>query len=80
VIVRVALDEGGLTGRITASTTFPDSDFRNDYFRGDRPAQLEQRVNAPVADFGINADQLPDLALRYVLDHPSRLDGDRRHA
>jgi len=71
VIVRVALDEGGLTGRIPAGTTFPDGDFRNDYFRGDRPAQVEQRVDALVADLGIDTDQLPEIALRYVLDHPA---------
>jgi aryl-alcohol dehydrogenase-like predicted oxidoreductase len=71
VIVRVALDEGGLTGRITAGTTFPDGDFRNEYFRGDRPAQVEQRVGALVADLGIEPDELPDTALRYVLDHPA---------
>jgi aryl-alcohol dehydrogenase-like predicted oxidoreductase len=40
VIVRVALDEGGLTGTLTAATTFPEGDFRNDYFRGDRLAQV----------------------------------------
>ena len=71
VIVRVALDEGGLTGRITAGTTFPEGDFRNEYFRGDRPAQVERRVNALVADLGIDVDQLPDIALRYVLDEPA---------
>lgn len=71
VIVRVALDEGGLTGRITAGTTFPDGDFRKNYFRGDRPAQVEQRVNALVTDLGIDLDQLPDTALRYVLDQPA---------
>jgi aryl-alcohol dehydrogenase-like predicted oxidoreductase len=71
VIVRVALDEGGLTGRITAGTTFPDGDFRNEYFRGDRPAQVEQRVGALVAELGIELDELPDTALRYVLDHPA---------
>jgi aryl-alcohol dehydrogenase-like predicted oxidoreductase len=71
VIVRVALDEGGLTGRIDAGTTFPDGDFRNEYFRGDRPAQVGQRVGALVADLGIELDELPDTALRYVLDHPA---------
>ncbi|MFI7067234.1 aldo/keto reductase [Kribbella sp. NPDC050124] len=71
VIVRVALDEGGLTGRITAGSTFPDGDFRNAYFRGDRPAQVEEHVNALVADLGIETDQLPDIALRYVLDNPA---------
>ena len=69
VIVRVALDEGGLTGRITAGTTFPEGDFRNNYFGGDRPAQVEEHVNALVADLGIETDELADVALRYVLDH-----------
>ncbi|GAA2766946.1 hypothetical protein GCM10010103_59870 [Streptomyces paradoxus] len=43
VIVRVALDEGGLAGRITAGSAFPEDDFRNRYFRDDRPAQVERR-------------------------------------
>jgi len=71
VIVRVALDEGGLTGRITASSTFPEGDFRNTYFGGDRAAQVEQHVAALVDELGISADQLPDTALRYVLDNPA---------
>jgi aryl-alcohol dehydrogenase-like predicted oxidoreductase len=71
VIVRVALDEGGLTGRITAGTTFPSGDFRNSYFRGDRPAQVEAHVRGLVDELGIETDQLPDIALRYVLDHPA---------
>jgi len=71
VIVRVALDEGGLTGRISAGTTFPEGDFRNTYFGGDRPAQVEQHVDALVTDLGIGTDQLADVALRYVLDQPA---------
>lgn len=71
VIVRVALDEGGLTGRITADTTFPEGDFRNGYFRDDRPAQVERRVAAIVADLGISADQLAEYALRFVLSSPA---------
>jgi aryl-alcohol dehydrogenase-like predicted oxidoreductase len=71
VIVRVALDEGGLTGRVTAGSTFPDGDFRNSYFGGDRAAQVEQHVDALVTDLGISTDELPDLALRYVLDQPA---------
>ncbi len=71
VIVRVALDEGGLTGRITADSTFPEGDFRNNYFGGDRPAQVEERVAALVGDLGIETDALADVALRYVLDHPA---------
>jgi aryl-alcohol dehydrogenase-like predicted oxidoreductase len=71
VIVRVALDEGGLTGRITAGTTFPEGDFRNRYFRDDRPAQVEAHVAALTADLGIAADELPETALRFVLSAPA---------
>ncbi|MET9220474.1 aldo/keto reductase [Streptomyces sp. NPDC003300] len=71
VIVRVALDEGGLTGAVTAGTTFPEGDFRNRYFRGDRPAQVEQRVRAIVDDLGIAPDAIAETALRYVLSAPA---------
>jgi aryl-alcohol dehydrogenase-like predicted oxidoreductase len=71
VIVRVALDEGGLTGRITADTRFPDGDFRSRYFRDDRPAQVQRRVRALTEDLGISADQTADVALRYVLSAPA---------
>lgn len=71
VIVRVALDEGGLTGRITADSTFPEGDFRANFFGGDRAAQVEQHVGALVRDLEISADGLPDIALRYVLDNPA---------
>ena len=71
VIVRVALDEGGLTGRVGPGTTFPDGDFRNDYFRGDRLAQVGEHVDALVADLGIDREELPALALRFALAHPA---------
>ncbi|GAA2725471.1 aldo/keto reductase [Cellulomonas aerilata] len=70
VIVRVALDEGGLTGRITAGTTFPEGDFRNRYFGGGRAAEVEQHVDALTRDLGIGPDDVADVALRYVLDQP----------
>jgi aryl-alcohol dehydrogenase-like predicted oxidoreductase len=71
VIVRVALDEGGLTGRITGGTTFPDGDFRNHYFRGDRRAQVENRVAAITSDLGITPDDMAETALRFVLSAPA---------
>jgi aryl-alcohol dehydrogenase-like predicted oxidoreductase len=71
VIVRVALDEGGLTGAITAGTTFPEGDFRNRYFRGDRPAEVEQRVRAITDDLGIAPDAVAETALRFVLSSPA---------
>ena len=36
VIVRVAFDEGALTGKFTAATTFAADDFRAGYFAVDR--------------------------------------------
>ncbi|MEV6794398.1 aldo/keto reductase [Streptomyces sp. NPDC051320] len=71
VIVRVALDEGGLTGRITAESTFPEGDWRNRYFRDDRPAQVEQRVAAIVGDLSIAPDEIAEQALRFVLSSPA---------
>lgn len=71
VIVRVALDEGGLTGRVTADAQFPDGDWRNDYFGGDRRQQVQDHVEALVSDLGIPTEELPDLALRYVLSAPA---------
>jgi aryl-alcohol dehydrogenase-like predicted oxidoreductase len=67
VIVRVALDEGGLTGQIKAGATFPPGDFRARFFRGDRPAQVEEHVEALISDVGIERDRLAETALRYAL-------------
>ena len=63
----MALDEGGLTGRITPDTTFPAGDFRNGFFGGDRKVQVKQHVDALAADLGIEPDQVAEVALRYVL-------------
>lgn len=70
-IVRVALDEGGLTGRITADSEFPEGDFRNSYFGGDRARQVEERVEAIVEDLKIDPDDVAAAALRFVLSEPA---------
>jgi aryl-alcohol dehydrogenase-like predicted oxidoreductase len=67
VIGRVALDEGALTGAIREGVTFPEGDWRNWYFRDDRPAQVEKRVDALLADLGIGVDELASTALRFAL-------------
>jgi len=67
VIARVPFDEGALTGRITAATTFPAGDFRNEYFRGDRKREVEERVQKLNALLGDEAANLPELALRFCL-------------
>ena len=70
VIVRVALDEGGLTGRITADTTFPPDDWRNEYFAGDRRRLVEEHVTALADDLGVGTADVPEFALRFVLSAP----------
>ncbi|MDT3427051.1 aryl-alcohol dehydrogenase-like predicted oxidoreductase [Paenibacillus forsythiae] len=71
VIVRVALDEGGLTGKITPETTFEQGDFRNHYFRDDRKREVFERVQRIAADLNIPLDGMAETALRYVLSHPA---------
>ncbi len=71
VIVRVPFDEGALTGRITPDTEFDEGDFRNEYFRGDRKREVYERVQNIVSDLGISEDEMPEVALRYILSHPA---------
>ena len=71
VIVRVPFDEGGLTGRITPDTEFEEGDFRNEYFRGDRKREVYERVQRIAEDLGVEVDEVPGIALRYVLSHPA---------
>ena len=71
IIVRVPLDEGGLTGRVRPDTEFPDGDFRERYFRDDRREQTWRRVEAIVAELGIELDELPTIALRFCLSDPA---------
>ena len=74
VIVRVALDEGSLTGKYSFDHRFSAGDFRCEYFAGDRMARTADRVEAVRADledFGL-ADQysLADLSLKFALSPP----------
>jgi len=71
VIARVPFDEGALTGRITPATVFPEGDFRNHYFRGDRKQQVADRVAALLRDLNLTtADALAAVALRFCLSSP----------
>ncbi|MGA9567609.1 MAG: aldo/keto reductase, partial [Candidatus Korobacteraceae bacterium] len=67
VIVRVPLDEGALTGKLTPDTKFPDGDFRQNYFSGNRKQEVWDAVQAIVRDTGTTLDELPTLALRFCL-------------
>jgi len=72
VIARVPLDEGSLTGQLTPESTFPEGDFRNDYFSGERSLDtVDQRVRAILEDLAIEREDLAAVALRYVLSHPA---------
>ena len=70
VLARVPLDEGGLTGRITPDTEFPEGDFRARYFRDDRKREVHERAKAIADDLGVGEDGLAELALRYILSAP----------
>ncbi len=70
VLARVPLDEGGLTGRITPDTEFPEGDFRARYFRDDRKREVYERAQAIADDLGVGEDGLAELALRYILSAP----------
>lgn len=70
VLARVPLDEGALAGRIHEDTVFPEGDFRNFYFRGDRKKQVVDRVNAIVRELGLDdMSALPEVAIRFCLSH-----------
>ena len=71
VIVRVAFDEGVLTGKYEKGHRFGHDDFRSRYFEGDRLDRAVQRVEqirADVADAALAGEySLADVALKFVL-------------
>jgi aryl-alcohol dehydrogenase-like predicted oxidoreductase len=67
VLARVPFDEGGLTGSIRPDSEFPEGDFRATYFQGERKRQVAERVRAIVDDLAIEAGDIADTALRFVL-------------
>lgn len=69
VIARVPFDEGSLTGTLTADASFPDGDWRAIYFKGENLRETVRRVErlTRVVPPGM---ALPDLALRFILEHP----------
>ena len=70
VIARVPFDEGSLTGTLTRDSTWPDGDFRNMYFNRVHLDATLDRVErlAPLVPEGMD---LPELALRFILEHPA---------
>ncbi len=71
VIVRVAFDEGVLTGKFTEETTFAEGDFRRGYFEGDRLARAVRRAEAIRADLEGTGLSMAQTALKFALAHPA---------
>ncbi len=67
VIVRVAFDEGSLTGKWDADTRFAADDFRSRYFAGDRLGRAVKRVAAVRETVGDAEPDLPTAALKFAL-------------
>jgi len=69
IIVRVAFDEGVLTGKYTGKETFGIDDFRSNYFAGDRLARGVRRTEAIKKEFMESGYTMPELALKFALSH-----------
>ena len=70
VIVRVPLDEGGLTGVITPETQFEEGDWRNNYFKDDRKQEVSDRVEKLSFLLHDGVSTIAEAALRFTLSHP----------
>jgi len=70
VIARVPFDEGSLTGTLTRRSTWPEGDWRNVYFNRENLDATLDRVErlGPLVPDGMD---LPELALRFILEHPA---------
>jgi aryl-alcohol dehydrogenase-like predicted oxidoreductase len=70
VIVRVALDEGSLGGKMTRATKFPENDWRSRYFNPKNLANTMDRVDKlkQILPPGMS---LAELALRFSISHPA---------
>ena len=70
VIARVPLDEGSLTGALTPESRWGEGDWRNLYFNREHLTATLARVDrlSPLVPEGMD---LPELALRFILEHPA---------
>jgi aryl-alcohol dehydrogenase-like predicted oxidoreductase len=70
VIARVPFDEGSLTGTLSASSKWPEGDFRNIYFQPENLHNTLERVAKlkPVVPRDMT---MPELALRHILQEPA---------
>jgi aryl-alcohol dehydrogenase-like predicted oxidoreductase len=69
VIARVPFDEGTLTGTLKRDTKWPEGDFRNLYFAGEKLAASVERAERLQPDIP-KGMTMPELALRFILASP----------
>jgi len=67
VIVRVAFDEGSLTGKFTEQTTFSEGEFRNNYFAGDRLPRTVKRIDKIKAALDYSEPVMATAALKFAM-------------
>ncbi|MEN7546632.1 aldo/keto reductase [Rapidithrix thailandica] len=71
VIVRMAFDEGILTGKYTPDHQFPKEDFRSKYFEGDRLERAVRRVEKIKSDLQTSGFTMPQAALKFAMKPPA---------
>jgi aryl-alcohol dehydrogenase-like predicted oxidoreductase len=71
VMGRLVFDEGSLTGKLTPETRFPQGDFRNGYFGGDRVPRTVARVEKIKADLDGSTYTMAQAAIKFALAHPA---------
>ncbi len=71
VIVRVPLDEGTLTGRLSLESRFPPDDIRSRFFAPEKLPEFVRRAEAvrPILEGG--GESMATGALRFCLSHPA---------
>lgn len=67
IIVRMAFDEGVLTGKYAADSVFPEGDFRRNYFAGDRLGRAVSRVEKIKEEIKDSGYSMPQAALKFSL-------------
>jgi aryl-alcohol dehydrogenase-like predicted oxidoreductase len=68
VIARVPLDEGGLGGKLTLETRFPEKDWRAGYFNAENLKATVERAER-LKRLLPKGMTLPEMALRFVLSN-----------
>lgn len=66
IIARVPLDEGGLSGKLTDDSQFPENDWRARYFGPENLHKTVERANA-LNELLPRGMSLPEMALRFIL-------------